>query len=284
MKLVVAGLLAAAACIGTLCCCLVGGESPDRTDVSRSGVAAAASKGREAKGRAKARRASRRPSGTSERAAAVSMAEKGKAKPAFALDDDDEAALNAEQRALIQEIRKALDADDGKRVLALIRKIQSSDEWPDGIPIAIRRAALEAAAWFGIDALPEIAGFLGDGDKEILSDAVDAYESAMVEANGDRELATIVLAAAGAINDAEALDSILMGLNDMRPSVAVETIKQIWANGTEAAKSALAEAIEFMTGEEGITTPEQLDAWYNDPSGDNRDDEDAEEFYGPSTD
>ena len=69
-----------------------------------------------------------------------------------------------------------------------------------------------------MSALPEIAGFLGDSDKEVVVDA---------------------------------------------------------------AKAALREAIEFLTGEENITTPEQLDNWYNDPSGDNRDDEDAEEFYGP---
>ena len=91
-------------------------------------------------------------------------------------------------------------------------------------------------------------------------------------------------AAAAVIADADAMDSILMSLNEMRPSVAVATIKQIWATGTDAAKAALREAIEFLTGEENITTPEQLDNWYNDPSGDNRDDEDAEEFYGPSQD
>lgn len=284
MKFIVAGLLAAVTCAGALCYCLFGRETGGKTEASKAAVADGASKGRDAKARAKARKARGKAAKASERAAAVAVSEKGKAKPSFALDDDDEAALNAEQRALIQEIRKALDEDNGKKVLALVRKIQSSDEWPDGIPIAIRRAALEAAAWFGIGALPEIAGFLADGDQEILSDAVDAYESAMIEANGDKELATIVQAAASVINDAEALDSIFMGLNDMRPSVAVETIKQIWASGTEAAKSALAEAVEFLTGEEGITTPEQLDAWYNDPSGDNCDDEDAEEFYGPSKD
>ncbi len=283
MKFIVAGLLAAVTCVGALCYCLAWRESGGKAETSKTAVADDASKKRDAKARSKVRKA-RGKAGGEAAGRSVAVVEKGKAKPSFALDDDEEAALNAEQRALIQAIRKALDADDGKKVLALVRKIQSSDEWPDGIPIAIRRAALEAAAWFGIGALPEIAGFLADGDSEILSDAVDAYESAMIEANGDRELATIVQAAAGVINDAEALDSIFMGLNDMRPSVAVETIKQIWANGTEAAKSALTEAIEFLTGEEGITTPEQLDAWYNDPSGDNCDDEDAEEFYGPSND
>lgn len=261
----------------------------DTAEKERSEVAESATKGAE-KGARPSIRTARRPAKKGEHRAnrndlsekVVRIGEKAKEKPTFSLDEEEEAALNAEQRALIQAIRTALADDDKKTVLTLVRKLQSANEWPDGIPLPIRRAALEAVAWFGMAALPEIAGFLGDGDEEILTDAIEAYESTIYEADGDRELATVVLAAARAINDSEAMDSILMNLNNMRPSVAVETIKQIWLTGTDGAKAALTEAVEFLTGAEGIKTPEQLDAWYNDPSGDNRDDEDAEEFYGPS--
>lgn len=285
IKLVLVGVVVAGAIAGGVYFSFSGGDVPhgDATENAGRGV--------EKGGRPKARTA-RRTAKKGIRDAkridssgkALRVAEKRKEKPTFSLEEEEEAALNAEQRALIQAIRKALEDDDKKTVLALVRKLQSANEWPDGIPLPIRRAALEAAAWFGMAALPEIAGFLGDGNEEVLADAIEAYEGTIFEANGDRELATIVLAAAQAINDSEAMDSILMNLSDMRPSVAVETIKQIWATGTAGAKAALAEAVEFLTGEEGITTPEQLDAWYNDPSGDNRDDEDAEEFYGPSKD
>lgn len=285
IKLVLVGVVVAGAIAGGVYFSFSGGDIPrgDATDNAGRGV----EKGRRPEARTVRRTAKKgirdaKRINASEKA--VRVAEQKKEKPTFSLDEEEEAALNAEQRALIQAIRKALEDDDKKTVLALVRKLQSANEWPDGIPLPIRRAALEAAAWFGMAALPEIAGFLGDGNEEVLADAIEAYESTIFEANGDRELATIVLAAAQAINDSEAMDSILMNLSDMRPSVAVETIKQIWATGTAGAKAALAEAVEFLTGEEGITTPEQLDAWYNDPSGDNRDDEDAEEFYGPSKD
>lgn len=285
IKLVLVGVVVAGAIAGGVYFSFSGG------DVPRGDAAENAERGVE-KGRRPEARTARRTAKKGVRDAkridssekAVRVAEKKKEKPTFSLEEEEEAALNAEQRALIQAIRKALEDDDKKTVLALVRKLQSSNEWPDGIPLPIRRAALEAAAWFGMAALPEIAGFLGDGNEEVLADAIEAYESTIFEANGDRELATIVLAAAQAINDSEAMDSILMNLSDMRPSVAVETIKQIWATGTAGAKAALVEAVEFLTGEEGIATPEQLDAWYNDPSGDNRDDEDAEDFYGPSKD
>lgn len=284
LKLVLAGVAIVGAIAGGFHFLALGTAEKGRSEVAES-----ATKGVEKGGRSNVRTA-RRPvkkdvrtadrSDSSEKA--VRIGEKKKEKPTFSLDEEEEAALNAEQRALIQAIRTALADDDKKTVLTLVRKLQSANEWPDGIPLPIRRAALEAVTWFGMAALPEIAGFLGDGDEEILADAIEAYESTVYEANGDRELSMVVLAAARAINDSEAMDSILMNLNNMRPSVAVETIKQIWSTGTEGAKTALTEAVEFLTGTEGIRTPEQLDAWYNDPSGDNRDDEDAEEFYGPS--
>lgn len=278
VKFMVAGLAVALICMGVAYVHFAGGDKAGRSDASAD-VRRSDGKVRDRATR-KHNRAVRIANAAKKSVDEVIKRE----KPSFELDDADEAALTAEQRALIEAIRKALDEDDHKTVLALVQKLQKSKEWPDGIPLPIRRAALEAVSWLGISALPEIAGFLGDGDKEVVSDAIDAYESALIEANGDRELASIVTAAAAVIDDADAMDSILMSLNEMRPSVAVATIKQIWATGTDAAKAALREAIEFLTGEENITTPEQLDKWYNDPSGDNRDDEDAEEFYGPSQD
>lgn len=203
-----------------------------------------------------------------------------KQKPTMDIGDDEEARLTEEQRQLLAEIRAALDADNRKTMIRLVTKMQMSDEWPDGIPVAIRKAAIAALGWFGHDAAPEIAGFLQDGNEEVLESAIDAFESALFEADGDEEIAQILIAAAKTVQDVEAMDSFLMSLNDMRPSRAVETVKVIWESGTDAAKQALPEAVEFYTGQEGITTPEQLDQWYNDPSGENCDEPDAEAVYG----
>ncbi len=195
--------------------------------------------------------------------------------------DTDLSHLGAEQRTTLNNLQSALDDDNFEAVLALAQKVQSSKDWPDGIPIELRKEVLNALSWFGIKALPEITGFLADADSDIVEEAVSAYENLMSDANGDAELAQAVLAAARTINDVDAMETILSELNNMRNSVAVDTIKKIMSSGTEAAKNALQEAIDFFTGEEGISTPEQLDKWYNDPSGDNLDDENAEEMYGP---
>ena len=202
-------------------------------------------------------------------------------KPTFSLDDDDEAKLNEEQRKTIEAIRAALDAENKPRVLKLVQALQASDEWPDGIPKSIKMAAIEALGWFGSSCLPEIAGFLGDSDPDVVQSAIEKYEEALSDFElGDRERSKILIEASKVINDAEAIDSMLFELNNMRHSVAVETIKELMVSGNEAAKSVLPDNIEFYTGEEGIKTPEQLDEWLEK----NPDDEGDDEFYGPSKD
>lgn len=205
-------------------------------------------------------------------------------KPSFELDEEDEARLDAEQRALIAAIRQALDREDLPSLIKHVSRMQQSDLWPDGFPVAIRKAAIEALGWFGHDAIPEIVGFLGDPNEDVLQTAIEAYEMSLMDANGDEELSRLLIAACQAINDSDAIDSFMMELNNIRPSRVVSTLEEISKTGSAAAKAALAETISFYTGEDECTTVEKLKEWYNDPSGENRDDEDAEDFYGPQKD
>lgn len=209
----------------------------------------------------------------------VRTAVKERTKPTFELDDDDEAKLTEEQKAILAEIRKALDEENKNEVLRLVQKLQRSNEWPDGIPKAIKMAAIEALGWFGSSCLPEIVGFLADADPEIIEATIERYEEALSDIElSDRERAQILIGAAKVIRDPEIMDQFMFELNDMRNSVAIDTIKQILALGSDSLKGVLTENIEFFTGEEGLDSPEKLDAWLKE----NPDGEDDEEFYGGS--
>lgn len=202
----------------------------------------------------------------------------GRQKPNFALDAQDESALTDEQHKLIDAIRLALEEERLMALIDLVKQLQASDEWPDGIPVPIRKAAIDALAWFGKDGLPEVIGFMADSDPEILETAIEAFDDGLQDANGDAELSMLVITACQAVNDADAIESFLMELGEMRNSVAVETIKAIAEKGTQAAKEALQEAIDDFTCEEGITL-ETLDAWLKD----HPDDPDDEDVHGPVT-
>ncbi len=198
-------------------------------------------------------------------------------KPTFALDDDDESKLTEVQRSIIEAIRAALDAENKKEVLKLVQGLQKSPEWPDGIPKSIKMAAIEALGWFGKSCLPELAGFLGDADPEVVEFATDKYSEMLSDIElSDYERAEILVAASKIINDSEAMDSMLSEVNNMRHSVAVNTFKTLWKEGNAATKQVLPDNIEFYTGEENISTPEKLDKWLKE----NPDDEDDDEFYG----
>lgn len=183
-------------------------------------------------------------------------------KPTFVLDDDDEAKLTEVQRSIIEAIRAALDAENKKEVLKLVQRLQKSPEWPDGIPKSIKMAAIEALGWFGASCLPELAGFLADGDEDVVQSAIEKYEEMLSDFDlSPRERSEILVQASKVINDPDAMDSMLFELNDMPRSIAVETIKRLMAEGNSATQQVLPDNIEFYTGEEDMNTPEKLDEW-----------------------
>ena len=202
-----------------------------------------------------------------------------KKKPTFALDDDDEAKLNAEQLRTIMAIREALGNDDRKTVLKLVQTLQKSKEWPDGIPKSIKLAAIEALGWFGQSCLPELAGFLGDTDEEVVQAAIDRYQEMLADVElSDYERSEIILQASKIINNSDAMDSMLFELNNMRHSVAIETIKRLMVEGGPATASILPGVVEFYTGEEDVLHVEKLDDWLKR----NPDEPGDAEFYGGS--
>jgi hypothetical protein len=209
----------------------------------------------------------------------TAIAEKAvkKAKPTFDLEDDEESKMTDEQRQLIEAIRDALDANDKTKVLKLVEKLQTSEEWPDGIPKAIKMAAIDALGWFGASGLPEIAGFLADADGDVVQAAIDKYGEALSDFDlSDFERSDVLLQAVKVITDSDAVDSMMFEINNMRHSVAVATLKDLMASENPAVKEHLQEAIDLYTSEEDITTPEQLDDWLEE----NPDDEWDESFYG----
>ena len=197
-------------------------------------------------------------------------------RPKFEIPSTEEGKLTALQQTLLEEIRAALREDDYKTLMRLVRKMQSSDEWPDGIPNSIKKAALEALGWYGSKCLPEIIPFLADSNSEIVADAVSQWEDAIAECDSDREVAEQVKLASRVVVEADSVESILVEAQNMRHSVAVETFKDVLANGNEQAKAKVLEQIADYTDDSTITTAEQLDKWLEK----NPDDPGDEEMYG----
>jgi hypothetical protein len=190
---------------------------------------------------------------------------------------EEERGLTAEMKKVLRFLRDVSDSDNKSEVIRMVQELQKSKDWPDSVPKVVRLAAIEALGWFGSSCLPEAVGFLADADEEVVACAMSQFEEAVGDLEkSDRERAEILVLASMVVTDSDAMDSMLMELNNMRNSVAAETVKQLWLNGNMTTQKLLLEAIESVTGEEGIDTPEKLDAWL----AENPDDEGDEEFYG----
>ena len=194
---------------------------------------------------------------------------------------DDEELLSPVQKSVLEDIQRALDADDVKALRkALSRFTASTSRGGLGgyanVPRVIRSAAVQALGWFGRDAAVDLVDFMADADEEISSDAFDQFEQALQDVDmGDAERASIVRATARALTDSDHIDMLLTSLNDMRNSVKGETVIAILAEGTDQAKAMMLEQMDAYL-DEGIATENDVRKWM----AENPDDSDDEEIYG----
>lgn len=187
--------------------------------------------------------------------------------------------LTPSQREILDGIRQASDNDDKKALIELIHQLEKKPGWPSAFPLIIRQEAVEALAWFDLDCLPEIVQFIADKDPGVAQMAIDELVDSVSDHDmSDRERAQILISSLNIPMDRDTVDHLLFELNNMRNSVAVDTVKKLWEQGNKNITSQLADAIESFTGEEGLDTPKKLDEWLEN----NPDDEGDEEFYGGS--
>ena len=197
---------------------------------------------------------------------------------------DDEELLSPVQKSVLEDIQRALDADDVRALRkALSRFTASTSRGGLGgyanVPRVIRSAAVQALGWFGKDAAVDLIDFMADADEEISSDAFDQFEQVLQDIDmGDAERAAIVKATARALTDSDRIDALLTSLNDMRNSVKGETVIAILAEGTDQAKAMMLEQMDSYL-DEGIATEDDVRKWM----AENPDDSGDEDMYGGDT-
>ena len=179
----------------------------------------------------------------------VSVAKRARPDLSEVLSDDDE-KMSPKFRALLAEVQSALDADDWKKTVALVQKLQDMDEWPDGVPAALHKAAIAALGWFGAKTAPELVGFLGSGDTEVFEEASDAMLDALSDMSiSDSERSRLLLGYLKVIKDEDMVSTMLFELNNMRPTVRAETGIGVFKSGNEVAVRTLREEIDTYFGD-----------------------------------
>ena len=202
-------------------------------------------------------------------------------------DFTEEVKLSGEMRKMLLDLQNALDVEDKKKVFALVHKLQLMDEWPDGIPMAVKKKALEALAWFGAAGIAEAIGFLADSSEEIRSMAVETFERQFSDCwdLGDYKLADTLVAATKVLPYSDAIRSFYDQFGNMRNSVKGDTAKRIWESGTPQAIQVLEENLDFIFGED-VKSRKDIDKYIKEAkkaedSLSPEEKKDLEEQYGP---
>ena len=187
-------------------------------------------------------------------------------------------------KKLIDTLQEALDNNDAKTVSKIAEQILVTQrkKGQDAVPPFVREKTVEAIGIFLPDSLADLVGFMADSDPDVLQDVMDRFSEAIDDPDlGDVELSAILSSVGKILDNEDAIDSLFLGIeSDMRNSFAIKTYLDLWENGSKPVKDKIIESIADFTGEEDITTPEQLKEWLEQ----NPDDEDDEDFYGAPKD
>ena len=210
-------------------------------------------------------------------------------KPNFISDVSEEMKLTEAMKRMFLDLQAALDMDDAKRVYALVHKLQLMDEWPDGIPRAVKLKALDALAWFGAAGMAEAVGFLADSDPQIQQTTLDKFSDMLSDWDlGDTGISEIIQQVVKVVHDKDALDRFYMELNNMRETVKAETAKAIYDSKNPDAISVLEDNMDFYFDSEehgGLKGRELVEKSLEDAEQAYRDNPEKraedEEFYGP---
>ena len=125
------------------------------------------------------------------------------------------------ERRKVYALRKAMDAGDRRAALKIIRDIMDSRDK------VVRQHALHACAALGRYALAEITHMLADPDPSIAADAMDTWQLAFGEVEGEADKASVVVEMVGSVDERVQAYSMMMNLTRMSTRVALNAVTEV---------------------------------------------------------
>ncbi len=179
----------------------------------------------------------------------------------------------AEEKA-IATIEDALDTERLEKVAALIPSAGMSGS------AQVRLSLVEALGFFGKRALPELTAFLGDGDEDVRTTALNEWTAALDDVENEQERMQIAEKAVMAVADEDSLEDIFtayLGFDD-EGAAAESLVKIIEGDGTAATKEKAKETYSFITGED-YTTKADAEFWIRQYRAENAEEQSALEEH-----
>lgn len=177
----------------------------------------------------------------------------------------DDRQLDELARHVIKQLQDAVSIRDFPKLQALVAKIMSSPKAVLGmasIPVAVRKAIVQALGGFGPMGLPELVEFLGDPDPVVASMAEQTFTLSLSDFSiGDYDRSPLIVAASQILTEETAVTEVMMNLSSCRPSVMAETVAAILERGTPEAQEAALKKMRFLANDESIKTVDDIVVW-----------------------
>lgn len=171
---------------------------------------------------------------------------KRRPRPARAETAESEAGdseLSPKDQKLIDTIQDALDEEDFKSVKARVEDAAKSES------AEVRQRAVDALQWFGPEAMPELTLFMADADEDVREGACSAWTMALSQVEDPQTKGDLVLAAMEIVRSRDALEMMVMEINDLAEPKQVEILKTLISGKNATAAAVAREHYEFVTGE-----------------------------------
>ena len=158
--------------------------------------------------------------------------------------ENDRPDLNPTDKKLVDGIKNALDGERLPDLLKLLPAAMASTN------VEIRSDLVDALGWFGRDAMLELLPLMADPDEDVAESAVDNWTMALNEVDDEVEKSTSVEAAMKVLKNEDALQAMVLELDDCDDMVALQTLVNVIEGDNEVAAAVAREHYEFMTDEE----------------------------------
>lgn len=158
--------------------------------------------------------------------------------------ENDRPDLSPADRKLVDGIKDALDGERLKDLLKLLPEAMASKN------VEVRSDLVDALGWFGRDAMLELLPLMADPDEDVAESAVDNWTMALNEVDDEMEKSTSVEAAMRVLKNEDALEAMVLELDDCDDMVALQALVNVIEGDNEVAAAVAREHYEFMTDEE----------------------------------
>ena len=177
-----------------------------------------------------------------------------KAPVDFSFDEEKEARLSDELKAIIRDISSSMAGfdPDRKRAYLALQRLLAKINGGEDVPSFVKLEALKAIEWLGADAMSEAVGFLADPDAQVAKKASETLIDMLMDfdaTEADLVAAIMQLVKMDTLTPEQCETIMFTTSSFQKNSNKVKVALEVYDHGTDNAMNALSDNVDFIFDE-----------------------------------